>query len=138
MAYLIDPTGGSSGEEVFGQRFFRTEFMDYVREHCTLGEDADTPVLYLILVSGQRLDVSHIAELHARYMVVEAFDDPDDRSCKSTHRVYIRYGAIFQIEVRIADRADRALGFTVREPRTIEPQVTGFAAQGPDSPGEAG
>ena len=122
MIHLINPGGGGgAAEETFGHRFFRSEFLDYVREYCAVGEASqETPVLQLMLASGQVLDVSNILELQPGYMVVDVFDDPTDRTCERTHRVYIRYATIYRIDVRSAPSAERPLGFSVK----VEPHVS--------------
>ncbi|MCZ7607074.1 MAG: hypothetical protein M5U25_13590 [Planctomycetota bacterium] len=95
--YPINPAGSSVEEDAFGPRFFRTHFFDRMRQVC--GVDDSTPVLEIMLTSGQVLDISHIIELKQDYMLVSAF--VDTRDCTNTYQAYIRYMTIYRINVLV-------------------------------------
>jgi hypothetical protein len=69
-----------------------------------------TPVLEFLLTSGQVIDVSHIVELKADYMLVSAF--VDTRDCANTYHTYIRYMTIYRINVLSQPHDERPIGFT--------------------------
>jgi hypothetical protein len=108
--YPINP-GAVREEDAFGAQFFRTHFFDRMRQVCMI--DDVTPVLELLLTSGQVLDLSHIIELKPDYMLVSAF--VDTRDCSNTYNAYIRYQTIYRINVLSTPRTDRPIGFTPHE-----------------------
>ncbi len=110
--YPINPAGSSVEEDAFGPRFFRTHFFDRMRQVC--GVDDSTPVLEIMLTSGQVLDISHIIELKQDYMLVSAF--VDTRDCTNTYQAYIRYMTIYRINVLVRPSEERAIGFNPHEP----------------------
>lgn len=112
--YPINPTGSGEPEDAFGPRFFKAHFFEWMREACAI--DGKTPVLEVMLTSGQVLDISHIVELKDRYMLVCAF--LDTRDCSKTFHTYIRYVTIYRINVLNEPHEERPIGFNVqREPR---------------------
>jgi len=110
--YPINPAGSSIEEDAFGPRFFRTHFFDRMRQACEL--DDTTPILEVMLTSGQVLDISAIVELKQDYMLVSAF--VDTRDCENTYQAYVRYQTIYRINVLIRPREERAIGFNPHEP----------------------
>lgn len=122
--YPINPTGGDMPEDAFGPRFFRTHFFDRMKEECAL--DGSTPILEIMLTSGQVLDVSQIIELKSDYMLVEAF--VDTRDCERTYKAYIRFITIYRINVQTRPREERAIGFTPHEPEAAEDERPARAA----------
>lgn len=113
--YPINPAGASIEEDAFGPRFFRTHFFDRMRQVCEI--DEVTPVLEIMLTSGQVIDVSHIIELTQDYMVIAAFVDTHD--CTNTYHAYVRYMTIYRINVLSQPTGERAIGFTPKEPRGL-------------------
>ncbi|MBE7490292.1 MAG: hypothetical protein HS108_00805 [Planctomycetes bacterium] len=107
--YPINPAA-QDNEDAFGPRFFRTHFVDYMRQVCAV--DGQTPVLELVLASGQVLDVSHILELKPDYMLVSVFRD--ERTCEDTYNTYLRYQTIFRINVLTRPHEDRPIGFSMQ------------------------
>lgn len=110
--YPINPAGSSVEEDAFGPRFFRTHFFDRMKQVCKV--DDQTPVLEIMLTSGQVLDVAHIIELKSDYMLVNAF--VDNRDCENTYNAYIRYITIYRINVLTKPAEERPIGFNNREP----------------------
>ncbi|MCC6463772.1 MAG: hypothetical protein IT463_00370 [Planctomycetes bacterium] len=108
--YPINPAAGQD-EDAFGPRFFRTHFFDRMRQACDT--DGRTPVLELLLTSGQVLDISHILELKSEYMLVSAF--VDTRDCENTFQTFIRYQTIYRINVLSRPHDERPIGFNVRK-----------------------
>ena len=96
--------------------FFKTHFFDWVKEVCKL--DSVTPVLEIMLTSGQVLDVSHIVELKPEHMLVSAFRD--GRDCADTFHSYIRYATIYRINVLSQPADERPIGFNVEYRTKIE------------------
>jgi hypothetical protein len=109
--YPINP-GTMREEDAFGAQFFRTHFFDRMRQVCQI--DEMTPVLEILLTSGQVIDVSHIIELSQDYMVVSAF--VDTRDCSNTYHAYVRYVTIYRINVLSQPTGERPIGFTPQEP----------------------
>ncbi len=105
--YPINPAGSMTEEDAFGPRFFRTHFFDRMRQVCVI--DDQTPVLELVLTSGQVLDLSHIAELKQDYMLASVF--VDTRDCQNTYSAYIRYQTIYRINVLSRPTDERPIGF---------------------------
>ena len=106
--YPINPAGSSVEEDAFGPRFFRTHFFDRMKQVCQV--DDQTPVLEIVLTSGQVLDVANIIELKSDYMLVQAF--VDNRDCEFTYNAYIRYLTIYRINVLTQPVNERPIGFT--------------------------
>ncbi len=106
--YPINPAGSS--EDPFGPRFFKTRFYQWIKEACSI--DNKTPVLEIMLTSGQVLDVSHIEDLRDEYMLACVFSDI--RDCSQTYHTYLRYQTIFRINVLTQPRDERPLGFNTR------------------------
>ena len=117
--YPINPGGPDASEDAFGPAFFRTHFFDRMKNVCQV--DHQTPVLEIVLTTGQVLDVSHVIEVKPEYMLVSAFVDV--RDCKFTYETYIRYQTIFRINVHTAGTENRQMGFTPHEPEVIEMAV---------------
>lgn len=111
--YPINPAGGGVQEDAFGPRFFRTHFFDRMKQVCQINDH--TPVLEIMLTSGQVLDIAHIIELKSDYMLVCAF--VDNRDCENTYNAYIRYITIYRINVLTRPADERAIGFNNREPQ---------------------
>jgi hypothetical protein len=111
--YPINPAGGSVDEDAFGAKFFRTHFYDRMKQVCEV--DDSTPVLEIVLTSGQVVDVSHIIELKNDHMLICAFVDNHD--CENTYNTYLRYITIYRINVLSRPRAERPIGFNNREPQ---------------------
>lgn len=109
--YPINPAAAQDNEDAFGPRFFRTHFVDYMRQMCSV--DGQTPILELLLTSGQVLDVSHILELKPDYMLVNVFRD--ERTCEDTYNTYLRYQTIFRINVLTKPHEVRPIGFTMQK-----------------------
>lgn len=128
--YPINPAGSSVDEDAFGPRFFRTHFFDRMKQVCQV--DDQTPVLEIMLTSGQVLDVSHIIELKGDYMLVNAF--VDNRTCENTYNAYIRYLTIYRINVLTKPTDERPIGFNNREPVVSEDRPR--MPPRPGSPGE--
>ncbi|MCB9895664.1 MAG: hypothetical protein H6839_14550 [Planctomycetes bacterium] len=110
--YPINPAGSSVEEDAFGPRFFRTHFFDQMKQVCAI--DNQTPVMEIMLTSGQVLDVAYIIELKQDYMLVNAF--VDTRDCANTYNAYIRYMTIYRINVLTRPSDERPIGFNNREP----------------------
>jgi len=110
--YPINPGASIADEDAFGPRFFRTHFYERMREMCTI--DDKTPVLEIMLTSGQVLDLARIVELKNEYMLVEVFID--NRDCENTYHAYIRYITIFRLNVLSTPRDERPIGFNTRTP----------------------
>ncbi|MCC6572166.1 MAG: hypothetical protein IT462_00110 [Planctomycetes bacterium] len=121
--YPINPAGPAS-EDAFGPRFFKTRFYSWIRETCTTGDK--TPVLEIMLTSGQVLDISHIVDLRDEYMLVSVFSDI--RDCSKTYHTYVRYLTIYRINVLAEPQEDRPLGFNVKH----EPLVITNGKKSPD------
>lgn len=109
--YPINPQAGETNEDAFGPRFFRTHFFDHMRQACAI--DGQTPVLELLLTSGQVMDVSHILELKPDYMLVSVFRD--ERTCEDTYNTYLRYQTIYRINVLSKPNDVRPIGFTMQK-----------------------
>lgn len=107
--YPINPANTADNEDAFGPRFFRTHFYDRMKAVCEV--DGTTPVLELLLTSGQVLDVSNILELKPEYMLVSVFRD--NRTCDDTYNTYIRYVTIFRINVLSQPHETRPIGFSM-------------------------
>lgn len=118
--YPINPAAKPDNEDAFGPRFFRTHFYDYMRQVCQIS--GQTPVLELLLTSGQVLDVSHIVELTPDYMLVAVFRDT--RTCEDVYNTYIRYLTIFRINVLSQPHEERPIGFTNRAPQVVAADAT--------------
>jgi hypothetical protein len=108
--YPINPNAPQEHEDAFGPRFFRTQFYEYMKQACSI--DGQTPVLELMLTSGQILDVSHILELKPDHMLVCVFRDT--RTCEDTYNTYLRYLTIFRINVLSRPHEERPIGFNMR------------------------
>lgn len=120
--YPINPTARPDNEDAFGPRFFRTHFYEYMKQACSI--DGQTPVLELLLTSGQVLDVSHILELKPDYMLVAVFRDT--RTCEDTYNTYLRYLTIFRINVLSRPHEERPIGFNMRNaPAVLEAAESG-------------
>lgn len=118
--YPINPQAGEAHEDAFGARFFRTHFVDYMRQACSI--EGQTAVLELVLASGQVLDVSHIMELKADYMLVSVFRD--ERTCEDTYNTYLRYQTIFRINVLSKPHEERPIGFNMQNaPAVLDSDV---------------
>ncbi len=104
----INPTGDPN-EDAFGQRFFRSKFLDRIKLACSI--DDQTPVLEIMLANGQVLDVSYIIELKDEYALMAVF--VDERDCRETYETYIRYRTIFKINVLTPKTKDRPIGFSL-------------------------
>jgi hypothetical protein len=117
--YPIQTAGSASDEDAFGPRFFRTHFFDRMKSFCEV--DDHTPVLEIILTSGQVLDVANIVELTPQYMLVSAF--VDSRDCEVTYHAYIRYITIYRINLLSRPRGERPIGFTPHEPQEVPAEV---------------
>ncbi len=123
----------------FGPDFFKRKFHQFIREACN-ATDAKT-VLELVLVSGQVLDISHFEEFDNDYMLACVF--VDDRNCEDIYHTYIRYDAIFRVNVFDAKKDSRQLGFNLlaynesqaAKQAAAEPEATdsGRAAKKSDS-----
>ena len=111
--YPINPAGGDAPEDAFGPRFFRTQFADQMKQMCAI--DEETPVLEMVLTSGQVLDVAYIAELKSDYLLVCVF--VDNRDCASTYNTYIRYATIYRINTQSRPVEERPIGFSNRTPK---------------------
>lgn len=109
--YPINPAAAQDNEDAFGPRFFRTHFFDHMRQACSV--DGHTPVLELLLTSGQVLDVSHILELKPECMLVSVFRD--ERTCEDTFNTYIRYQTIYRINVLSKPNDERPIGFQMQK-----------------------
>lgn len=107
--YPINPAAAAT-EDAFGPRFFKTRFYSWIREACSVGNR--TPVLEIMLTSGQVLDVSNIVDLRDDYMLVCVFSDA--RDCSQTYHTYIRYLTIYRINVLTQSADVRPLGFNVK------------------------
>ncbi len=105
--YPINPAGPA--EDAFGPRFFKTRFYSWIKENCDV--TGKTPVLEVMLTSGQVLDISHIEDLRDDYMLVSVFTDI--RDCSQTYHAYVRYLTIYRINVLTEPRDERPLGFNV-------------------------
>jgi len=128
--YPINPASGSVEEDAFGPRFFRAHFFDRMRQACLI--DDMTPVLELMLTSGQVVDVAHIIELKQDYMLVAAFID--SRDCSQVFQAYIRYITIYRINVLNEPRAVRPIGFEPHEPKGMHEGDNGAAQPAPRKP----
>lgn len=117
--YPINPGGPGEQEDAFGPSFFRTHFFDRMKQVCSV--DNTTPVLELVLTTGQVVDVSHIVQVKPEYMLVSAFVDV--RDCKFTYETYIRYQTIYRINISTPGSESRSIGFTPHEPEVIEVAV---------------
>jgi hypothetical protein len=106
--YPINPAGSGAQEDAFGPQFFRTHFFDRMKQVCQV--DDQTPVLEIMLTSGQVLDIANIIELKGDYMLVQAF--VDNRDCEFTYNAYIRYITIYRINVLTQPAHERPIGFT--------------------------
>ncbi|MBZ0136369.1 MAG: hypothetical protein K8I27_08350 [Planctomycetes bacterium] len=124
--YPINPGGPGAEEDAFGPAFFRTHFFDRMKQVCQI--DNQTPVLELVLTTGQVVDVSHIVQVKADYMLVSAFVDA--RDCKFTYETYIRYQTIYRINVQTPGTETRAIGFTPHIPEEEEPAAVAAKAAG--------
>lgn len=113
--YPINPAGSAVEEDAFGPRFFRTHFFDRMREACSV--DKMTPIIEVMLTSGQVLDLSTIVELKQDHMLVSAF--VDTRDCANTYHAYIRYQTIYRINVLMRPDDERAIGFNPHEPEEV-------------------
>ena len=113
---LILPDGSGSSGTVFGQDFFRREFKDGDVPRCDLLQTGPVSVVELVLVNGATLDVNCFEEFRRGYIVATVFNDPPQ--CDDLSRTYIRYDAIFQVNVR-SHAADQRLGF-IKHPTAIE------------------
>ncbi|MCC7510584.1 MAG: hypothetical protein IT464_14575 [Planctomycetes bacterium] len=131
--YPINPAGGGMEEDAFGPRFFRTHFFDRMKQVCQV--DDQTPVIEIVLTSGQVLDVSHIIELKSDFMLVNIFVDA--RDCENTYNAFIRYITIYRINVHTRPQDERAIGFNNREPISSEdtPRVPKQAPTPDQKPG---
>lgn len=109
--YPINPAAAHDNEDAFGPRFFRTHFFDHMRQACAV--DGQTPVLELLLTSGQVMDVSHILELKQEYMLVSVFRD--ERTCDDTYNTYVRYQTIYRINVLSKPNDERPIGFQMQK-----------------------
>lgn len=109
--YPINPAAAHDNEDAFGPRFFRTHFFDHMRQACAV--DGQTPVLELLLTSGQVMDVSHILELKQDYMLVSVFRD--ERTCDDTYNTYVRYQTIYRINVLSKPNDERPIGFQMQK-----------------------
>ncbi|MBK9974169.1 MAG: hypothetical protein IPP14_05290 [Planctomycetes bacterium] len=116
--YPINPAAGAAeNEDAFGSRFFRTHFTDYMRQVCSI--DGQTPILELLLTSGQVLDVSHVMELKPEYGLFCVFRD--ERNCEDTYNTYVRYQTIFRINVLSKPHEERPIGFNMQNaPATLD------------------
>ena len=114
--YPINPGGPGTQEDAFGPAFFRTHFFDRMKQVCNI--DNTTPVLELVLTTGQVVDVSHIVQVKPEYMLVSAFVDA--RDCKYTYETYIRYQTIYRINVSTPASETRQIGFKPHEPEIVE------------------
>lgn len=123
--YPINPAGVSTPEDAFGAAFFRTHFFDRMKQTCQVHDL--TPVLELMLTSGQVVDVAHIIELKQDYMLVCAFVDA--RDCANTYQAYIRYITIYRINVLTPPTTERPIGFTPQEPVGLELVASGKTAK---------
>jgi hypothetical protein len=110
--YPINPGGPGGQEDTFGPAFFRKQFFERMKQVCEV--DDHTPVLELVLTTGQVIDVSHIVEVKPEYILVNAF--VDIRDCKFTYDTYIRYQTIYRINVHTRGTEQRPIGFTPHEP----------------------
>ncbi|MCA8916320.1 MAG: hypothetical protein KDB90_13000 [Planctomycetes bacterium] len=117
--YPINPAGSSVDEDAFGPRFFRTHFFDRMKQVCAA--DSQTPVLEIMLTSGQVLDVAHIIELKQDYMLINVF--VDTRDCANTYNTYVRFMTIYRINVLTQPVEERPIGFNNREPEISIPAV---------------
>jgi hypothetical protein len=106
--YPINPAGSSVEEDAFGPQFFRKHFFDRMKQVCMV--DDQTPVLEVVLTSGQVLDVANIIELKSSYMLVNAF--VDSRDCDNTYSAYVRYITIYRINVLTKPINERPIGFS--------------------------
>jgi hypothetical protein len=113
--YPINPAAPQEHEDAFGPRFFRTHFYEYMKQACSI--DGQTPVLELMLTSGQILDVSHILELKPDHMLVCVFRDT--RTCEDTYNTYLRYITVFRINVLSRPHEERPIGFNMRNETTL-------------------
>lgn len=110
--YPINPGMNTDSEDAFGARFFRTHFFDRMRQVCDISKD--TPILEILLSSGQVLDISQIVELKSDYMLASVFEDT--RDCERTYQAYIRYITIYRINVLTQPLEERSIGFSPHEP----------------------
>ncbi|NUQ35870.1 MAG: hypothetical protein HUU29_13130 [Planctomycetaceae bacterium] len=92
----------------FGPDFFRRRFAEYIRQYCKLNEDS-TQVVEVVLASGAALDICHIEEIADEYLLLAVY--LDTRTCEDIYRTYIRYDAIFQINVIDKPVSSRPVGF---------------------------
>ena len=86
----------------------------------------DLPLkLELILVNGQVLDINCFEEFRRHHVVATVFADPPE--CDSLYRSYIRYDAIFQVNVKHFEPTGRKLGFDKSKATpTVETEKLGF------------
>jgi hypothetical protein len=113
--YPINPGAPQEHEDAFGPRFFRTHFYEYMKQACSI--DGQTPVLELMLTSGQILDLSHVIELKPDHMLVCVFRD--SRTCEDTYNTYIRYVTIFRINVLTRPHEERPIGFNIHNATSV-------------------
>ncbi|MCA8925853.1 MAG: hypothetical protein KDD82_28860 [Planctomycetes bacterium] len=112
---LILPDGGASST-AFDQDFFRREFKDGDVPRCDLLAEGPVSVVELVLVNGDTLDINAFEEFRRGYIVATVFADPP--ACDDLYRAYIRYDAVFQVNVRTV-LAEGRLGFH-KHPPVIE------------------
>lgn len=123
MSLLIP--GGMAGSESFDQAFFQREFKDGQVPRCDLIDAGDVEVVELVLVNGQVLDINCFEEFRRHHVVATVFVDPPE--CDHLYRSYIRYDAIFQVNVRHFEPTGRKLGFDKSKATpTVESAQLGF------------
>lgn len=110
MSGLIIPGQGGAA---FDLAFFRREFAE---KGPACDVDADqVPVVELVLTNGDSPDVASIEELRRDLLVAKVFADPPD--CSTIYTAFVRYDAIYQVNIKTYPSSARRLGFGGAPPR---------------------
>ncbi len=113
---------GHMSSERFDQAFFRREFKDGQTPRCDLIVcEGEVAVIELVLMNGKVLDINCFEEFRRGYLVATIFVDPP--KCDQLYRSYVRYDAIFGVNVRRYQPEGRRLGFKRHKPmvEVLEP-----------------
>tara|TARA_B100000965_G_scaffold336037_1_gene302177 strand:+ start:117 stop:536 length:420 start_codon:yes stop_codon:yes gene_type:complete len=133
MSELLIPGNYVNRERPYGpfdRDFFAAHFQAGLAPSCEIDVDGDTPVVELELASGETVDVAAFTAFKKDHLVAQLYVDPP--SCDGLYLSFLRYEAIFRINIRSYDPPSRTLGFRVDTvPEVEEGPVLGEAADGP-------
>jgi hypothetical protein len=96
-------------ETPFDRNFFLRHFHSDDAPVCDLYEQGEIPVVELELTNGETPDIYYFEAFRRDFLVALLFVDPP--KCTDFYRSFIRFEAIYRVNIRYYPGATRELGF---------------------------